>query len=312
MTKYINNEEVSMKIGIIGGGSIGLLFAHYLRNQHHVTIYVRSNEQAEKLSTDGLLFEKGKVRSNEHVFSTVFSAWNGQEDLTIIAVKQYHLPKVIEELIKTNPNYRGTLLFLQNGMGHLKWLKEMDVPNIFLGTVEHGSYKVNANHVIHTGEGRTKLALFKGNDCFVMREIIELGIKDFPFVFEEDYYKMLTDKLIINAVINPLTAVLNVQNGELLENQHYYHLFKQLFTEISFVLDIADDKTAFTQLKDVCKKTAANRSSMLKDLDEKRPTEVDAILGYILEKGKEKEMNAPLTESFYHLIKGKEHKEGGN
>lgn len=296
-----------MKIGIIGGGSIGLLFAHYLHKHHHVTIYVRSKEQADKLSTAGLLFEKDKVRLNEHVFSSVFSEWNGEEDLTIIAVKQYHLPELLEELKKANPHYQGTFLFLQNGMGHLKWLQEMDASNIIIGTVEHGSFKVENNHVIHIGLGKTKLALFKGNYGSVMREIMGLGINDFPFVFEEDYEEMLLNKLIINAVINPLTAILNVRNGELLDNRSYYHVFKQLFTEISVVLGIVDKRSAFNQLIDVCRKTAVNRSSMLKDLDEKRPTEVDAILGYVLEKGREKEMDAPLTESFYYLIKGKEY-----
>lgn len=311
MTKYITNEEVSMRIGIIGGGSIGLLFAHYLHKHHDVKLYVRSKEQAETLSTAGLIFEKEKVCLNEQIFSSVFSAWNGEEDLTIIAVKQYHLPKLLEELKRVNPNYQGTFLFLQNGMGHLKWLKEMDAPNIIIGTVEHGSNKVENNHVIHTGLGKTKVALFKGHYGTIMREILGLGINDFPFVFEENYEEMLLNKLIINAVINPLTAILNARNGELLDNRSYYHVVKQLFTEISIVLGIVDKRSAFNQLTDVCRKTAVNRSSMLKDLDEKRPTEVDAILGYVLEQGREKNMNAPLTESLYYLIKGKEYREGG-
>ena len=45
---------------------------------------------------------------------------------------------------------------------------------------------------------------------------------------------------------------------------------------------------------------------MLCDLEEGRPTEVDAILGYILEKAAEREINTPIIETFYQAVKGKE------
>ena len=45
-----------MRIGIIGGGAIGLLFANYLSENHDVTIFTRTKEQAELLNRDGLNF----------------------------------------------------------------------------------------------------------------------------------------------------------------------------------------------------------------------------------------------------------------
>lgn len=300
-----------MKIGIIGGGSIGLLFAHYLSQSHDVTLYVRSQEQEEKLSSEGLIFEKNNTNMKERIYSCVFSKWSGKEDLTIVAVKQYQLHNILQAVKKANLTHLQTLLFIQNGMGHLKWLKEIEGVNIFVGTVEHGALKFSANHVIHTGEGRTKVALFKGNCLTDLRGLIYSPIEDFPFFYEESYSEMLIQKLIINAVINPLTAILNVKNGELIHNPHYFHVFKLLFEEISSVLDISNKEKAFKQLEEVCRKTAENRSSMLKDFDEKRPTEVDAILGYVIEKSREKGINTPLANGLYNLIKGKGYEEGG-
>ena len=49
---------------------------------------------------------------------------------------------------------------------------------------------------------------------------------------------------------------------------------------------------------------------MLKDIEEKRPTEVDAILGYVLEKSREKGIDTPLVNGLYYMIKGKEYSEG--
>ncbi|MBS4189118.1 2-dehydropantoate 2-reductase [Bacillus sp. FJAT-49705] len=297
-----------MKIAIIGGGSIGLLYAHYLSKFHRVFLYVRTKEQKIKISSEGLIFEKNDSKWFDSFQTTEFSNWKGDEDITIIAVKQYHLQSVLTAMMKVVPFYTGTLLFLQNGMGHLKWLEIIKARNIYIGSVEHGANKVNLNHVIHTGNGITKLAYFKGQEQSVIKEMIQPLLDEFPFTFEADYIEMLQRKLIVNAVINPLTAVLNVRNGDLLSNPHYYHTFKELFEEICCVLNIEDKKGALSYIENICRKTSANRSSMLKDIDEERPTEVDAILGYVLEKSRENEKNAPLTEVFFHLIKGREYK----
>ncbi|MBU8877712.1 2-dehydropantoate 2-reductase [Bacillus sp. FJAT-29790] len=300
-----------MKIGIIGGGSIGLLFAHYLSKDHQVCVYTRSKEQAKKLSIEGLIFEKGGKRINDSIHAAVLSDWRDQEDLTIIAVKQYDLQRVLDILAGITPSFKSSFLFLQNGMGHLNLLKELKANHIFVGMVEHGANKIGTNHVLHTGDGMTKLALYSGNSLSILKEMAAPLSSQFPFIIEADYHEMMTKKLIVNSCINPLTAILNVRNGELLENRYYKEIFKQLFLEICLILNIADKKSTFAHIKDVCRKTAANRSSMLKDLDEKRPTEVDAILGYVIEKANQRQMAAPLTESFYYLIKGKEYEERG-
>ncbi|KAB2337407.1 2-dehydropantoate 2-reductase [Cytobacillus depressus] len=297
-----------MKIAIIGGGSLGLLFAHYLSKLNDVHLYVRTNEQKNKLLTEGLLFEKNGQIMHNFIQSSLFTEWKGSEDLTIIAVKQYHLQNVLKQMVQSAPFYHGSLLFIQNGMGHLKWLDIMQTANIYIGSVEHGANKIHNNHVIHTGKGITKLANYKSNSQFILKELVQFTAEDFPFMIEQDYEEMLVKKLVVNAVINPLTAVLNAQNGELVSNPHFYKIFKQLFAEISLTLKLNEKAETLSHIENVCKKTATNRSSMLQDLDGNRPTEVDAILGYILEKADELGMHIPLAASFYEAIKGKEYK----
>lgn len=302
-----------MKIGIIGGGSIGLLLAHYLMKHYEVHVYVRSNKQMDKLLTEGLIFEKEKNLINEAINVSLFSGWNAEEELTIIAVKQYQLPAVIKKIKTTNNmGKKCTFLFLQNGMGHLKLLNELYDKTILVGTVEHGANKIKDNHIIHTGDGLINLALYQGENESELAELLAMPIRNFPFVLQKNYNEMLVQKLIVNAIINPLTAVLNINNGMLLKNPHYYYLFKEFFNEVSTILGLMDKEKIFRHLEDITRKTAANRSSMLKDLDEQRPTEIDAILGFVLDEAREKQLNAPFSESYYHLIKGKEFERGKN
>lgn len=294
-----------MKIGIIGGGSIGLLFAHYLSQTHDITLYTRSSEQAEMICQNGILLEKDEKNViRREIHARPFSKWTLSDDLIIVTVKQYQLKGVLEELIKTDL-HGCTLLFLQNGMGHLKSLESICHANIIVGTVEHGANRTGINSFRHNGVGVTRLAVMHGEGQ-QMTSLAEHSSFEFPLVIERDYKEMLIKKLVVNAIINPLTAILQVRNGELIKNDYFYRLFCQLFDEIKVILALENPQIYFHNVEEVCRKTANNRSSMLKDLEEHRQTEVDAILGYLLDEAIEKQIEAPLIQTFFHLIKGRE------
>lgn len=294
-----------MRIAIIGGGAVGLLFAHYLNESHEVLIYVRNNSQLQKLCKNGLTLEREGIRSNARVKACHFNEWKGEEDLTIIAVKQYSIPELTGDLLKMQAGKSGSFLFLQNGMGHLKWAEKLEADNLFVGSVEYGALKTEPDTVLHTGIGVTKAAAIKGDISF-LKKISDSASFYFPFIFIRDHLEMLIQKLIVNSLINPLTAVLRVRKGELLTNKYYYRLFLKLFDEVSAILNIKDKAAALTHVKKVCKETGGNKSSMLKDFEVGRETEIDSILGFILKEAEMRKMSAPYTESLYCQIKGRE------
>ncbi|PLR80982.1 MULTISPECIES: 2-dehydropantoate 2-reductase [Bacillus] len=294
-----------MKIGIIGAGSIGLLFGYYLQSYHHVTIYTNSVEQAEAIRAAKLSCVKNGQPDSVPIEALPFSSWNGEDELTVIAVKAYQLPAVLEQ-IKLKSSNSGSFLFLQNGMGHLRWLDELSAENIYAGSVEHGAYRTGQASVNHTGTGVTKVAVFKGSD-FLLRKMIAPLSGEFPFVLEDNVEKMLISKLIVNAVINPLTAVLNVRNGQLIENPYYYRLLQKMFSEIKAILDLHDADSHYQNVLRICNKTASNYSSMLTDIKNGRMTEIDSILGYIVAEAERKKIEAPLVDAFFQCIKGKEY-----
>jgi len=296
-----------MKIGIIGAGAIGLLFSYYLSEKNQVTIYTRSKRQAELIQTKGICLMDGETTYIARVEAVPFELWKGSEDLTIVTVKQYHLPMIMPEL-NNQVNDCGSLLFLQNGMGHLKWLSELKASRIYLGSVEHGAARVNEYTVSHNGYGITKAAVYRGNEDH-LRWLVGATQARFPISLEDDYQTILLTKLIVNCIINPLTATFQVTNGTLISNPYYYQIVTSLFKEIVTILNIHNREEHFANVLSVCKKTSANQSSMLKDIAAGRETEIDAILGYVLEEANRKQMQAPLTHNYYNLIKGKECKE---
>jgi len=292
-----------MKITIIGAGSIGLLYAGYLGRMHEVTVMPRREKQSEQLSKEGITVVTGDKYFTTKVNSNTAYKLLDDQDLVIVAVKQYHLSYIKPVLV----NLKQTIpvLFLQNGMGHIEILKDLNNDAILVGTVEHGALKVNDYTVKHNGIGQTNIAMYKGQSSSI-ESLVSNDISSFPFIYHHDWEKMLVKKLMINAIINPLTAVLKVQNGQLISNTAFFSLLKDYFHELHSVFSFMDKQLVYEEILKVCRNTSENKSSMLNDILHNRKTENDAILGYIIEKSKSQKIQVPITNTLFQMVKGME------
>ncbi|STY45549.1 Probable 2-dehydropantoate 2-reductase [Listeria grayi] len=105
--------------------------------------------------------------------------------------------------------------------------------------------------------------------------------------------------MIANSCINPLTAIWQVNNGQLIEVEGYRRILKVLVTEVEGVLGLTDQ---WEQVVAICRGTAENFSSMATDIANQRPTEAGSILKPILEMATEKGIGTPLLELIYEKI----------
>ncbi|MDF1506691.1 2-dehydropantoate 2-reductase [Robertmurraya sp. DFI.2.37] len=298
-----------MRVAIIGGGAIGLLFSYYLKQEHNVILYVRSHSQKMEIEANGIT-----VRNQEGLFHTyvqveLISEWEENvADLVIVCVKQYQLESLLKDMKLTHGK---PSLFIQNGMAHLKIIDRFRLTPVYVGSVEHGAYRENGHAVVHTGIGETKIACYQGHNQKIVNELVHTSHPSFRFRFVDDYKDMLQKKLVVNALINPLTALLNVENGMLMNNPHYYQTFTDVFTEVSNILGLDDGQLYFEHARQICLNTAHNHSSMLKDLEAGRETEIETILGYLIAEARQRKMEAPLITALFHLIKGRQLERGG-
>ncbi|MBC1499549.1 2-dehydropantoate 2-reductase [Listeria weihenstephanensis] len=291
---------MAYQVGIIGAGALGLLYAGLL--QENVTLFTRTKEQANLIAEhDGITVIAGHDQSRVDVRAIpIDDADFTTTDFLIITVKSYQLENIMETLMKIPPNI--PLLFLQNGMGHLTQLSDLPQKTILLGTCEHGAGKIDATTVVWRGAGQTNWAIFRGEANTMLRMIMMVN-PEFPFFEQADFKEMVYNKLLANAVINPLTAVLGVPNGALLHNEYWYTLLVSLTREVADVLHRED---ALEAVVAICKATSANYSSMATDVREKRKTEIASISGAVVALAEEQGKVAPISETLYGLVKGLE------
>lgn len=285
-----------MQIGIIGAGALGLLCSSYLSKNHTVTLYVRRQAQRNSINNEQIsLSINGEEKFTTTNVATKLISDITHEDCIIIAVKQTKIQEVMQQLNKINQKI--PLIFLQNGMGHLEALQATHHP-AYIGIVQHGAVKKSDVSVNHLGVGNIKLAAMSGTKAEVHAIQSNLHTRDFPFKLEDDWERVLKRKLIINAVINPLTALFDVKNREIIDNQHIRNIGENLCLEASRVLELDSDK-AWKSVEEVARNTGENTSSMRADVKQGNKTEIEAISGYILKRSKQPVL---YTEFVYEAI----------
>ncbi|MBU8907123.1 2-dehydropantoate 2-reductase [Desertibacillus haloalkaliphilus] len=298
-----------MKIGVIGAGAIGLLIASYLDDcGHRVTVYTKRAEQAERISGVGIRRSVWQMTTTHDVRAVPFSADAVEaEEIVFIALKQYQLAEHREEVEKLTRKV-GALVFLQNGMSHLSIVEALSECKVYLGIVEHGALKTSEHEVIHTGAGCLKVGIYRQErkrDRELFTQLTEVG---FSTMIQSDWEMIMKQKLVVNAVINPLTALYRVNNGQLMTNTSMKTNMYRLYKEAISVLGI-EQIDLWEQVCAVCEQTSTNRSSMLRDIELNRKTEVDAITGYLVKQADDRGLTVPYTRFVYDSIKGLESKQ---
>ncbi|MCG7375929.1 ketopantoate reductase family protein [Paenibacillus sp. ACRSA] len=322
-----------MIIDIIGAGSLGLLYGSKLQAAgHQVRYWTRTSEQASNMKRLGLqITEPNEAEAlsisgadiQAHCIKKLAETWaHSPGSWLLLMVKQTAMDDIIHD-IKSISKEPLNIICFQNGIGHVaKLQKAMQRATIHSAITTEGAKRVG-NEVIRAGEGQTWIGLSEEASPRHIGHAGENGLISLVHTIQQAGFdctvsnqidKLIYRKLIINAVINPLTAVWRVPNGELLLNKERTTIMRQLYDEAITIYrasGITADADLWEQLLNVCQTTASNTSSMLADVLEGRRTEIDSINGQVVNLAHQCGLTAPLHETLLHLIKAM-HPEGVN
>ncbi|MCM3357047.1 2-dehydropantoate 2-reductase [Psychrobacillus sp. MER TA 171] len=284
-----------MRIGIIGAGAVGMLFGAYLSKAAHDISFLVRNKSLKELY----------IKTNDITDRIECQIVNSIEalhpmDIIIVAVKYHDLSSLknnLDSLPKETP-----LLFIQNGLLHLQFIDTLKQSNILLGSVLHGATKINRETVQHLGIGTTSIGFYKGK-WQRLEQLLRSKSEQFPFQLTENIRQILFKKALLNCLINPLTTIASVQNGELIKNESYKKILRSLYEEIIEAFEDWNDLLAWEEVVSLCQNTEYNYSSMLKDFQSNRVMEVDTIVGAILAEAESRKKSLPILNTFYLLLK---------
>jgi len=297
-----------MNITVIGQGAIGLLWYHRLaeNSKNHVSLICSSR-------TTSVPKEIKFTDINNITSSNVLISANNQilahAELILCCVKSYHVAEAITSL-KNRISSNAIIIFCHNGMVNFKQLPNLPQTCYTLLTT-HGSKVIQPFHVQHTGLGHNDLGLITGTAQQEQQaEMVTTLATALPSLTLSHHIKEKQWlKLAINCVINPLTAINDVENGQLLQRK-YNKIIDKLLTEIISVAKYEGMQFSLDELKtqvlSVATMTGKNCSSMRSDILKKRKTEIDYINGYITNTAKSLHITVPENEKLTLQIKALE------
>lgn len=307
---------------VIGGGSIGLLLAGRLAAAGFaVTVRTRTREQAARLTAEGVTVQP--PLGGPDIVAAVRAAALDEDvaarppGLTLLAVKQTALADNLAERLARAVPAGATLAAFCNGLGHTDWLAgRLPGRGLLAAVATEGALKTGPTAVRHTGSGDIWLGraplfesgaarLAAGDEASARQAAAWLREGGFSANVSNDMTERMLRKLLGNAVINPLTALLRVANGELPGTPARLEMLRRLFDETLAVLRAAGLKTdddLWGELLALCARTAANRSSMLQDVLAGRQTEIASINGAVARLAAASGLSAPLNEAVAALI----------
>jgi 2-dehydropantoate 2-reductase len=198
----------------------------------------------------------------------------------------------------------GLAVTLQNGLGNDTILSNaLGLRRVSRAVTTLGATMLAPGQVRSGGEGVVTLEAHSALSG--LGEMLRLAGFDVSIV--EKIEPVVWGKLIINAAINPLTALLRVKNGDLLTNSPARTLMGELAGEAAQVAKALDVTLPFLDIvgavEEVALRTAENVSSMLQDVLRGAPTEVEAINGAIVRMGEQKGVEAPVNRTICSLVK---------
>lgn len=307
------SSHIDDMIHVIGGGNIGSLIATKLAPKFPLSLMLKPSamhsfrraQQNISLVADGVEHETHVELDRGGPISSI-----------IVALKAYNVRKALESVLdRLSPS--TSILCIHNGMGVYDellqlWPHPETRPSLAFGVTSSGV----KNREIPFHFEAVSLSPFilsvpenTGPNNSAVRAMLESQHLVAGVELEwEDFRCRQLEKLVTNAIINPLTALVDCSNGALLELDT--GIMRALVNEACFVLSeddplakaVLDSERILEIVRDVCNRTASNTSSMRADVGNGKPTEVQYINGYIAEKARQFGRRAPRHELLTNLV----------
>lgn len=286
-----------MKIIILGAGGIGSLIGALLSKENDVLLVGRK-EHVDKINRDGLEIE-GVIKGNFKVKAAEKIENIEENTLIVLTTKTFGIEsslKEIKHLIKKDT----IILSLQNGLGTEDLIKSIVDCKVIRGITTMGTTFLEAGNVICSNIGNIYLedSDFSGKINDVLNKV---GLNS---EVSGNMKERMWLKLMVNCVMNPLTAVFQVKNGAI---ERVPELVKSIINEVILVAEKEglnfNSEEIFNTVMKAIKNSAENKSSMLQDILKGKKTEIDFLNGKVVELGKKHNVKTPVNEMLVSMVK---------
>jgi 2-dehydropantoate 2-reductase len=304
-----------MRIVIVGAGALGGMVGALLAESGEDVVLVEVNRARERLLNESGLYVAEVGKEERCVRVQVVTSVEGLEpaDLVFVAVKSYQTASAVRATLPViGP--RTWVLSMQNGVGNTRVMTDILGPErVLCGITYHSIQHVGPNRLRYrVGIKPIQIAPENG---VVTEELAAIGTvfarAGLSTEVVENIDSVVWNKLLHNAVVNPVSALTGLTCKELLDDEHMYAFMRELCLEIVAVmrargLSILNEEDPYVPVLGSLKALGKNRPSMWQDLARGNYTEIDAINGAVVAEAERLGLDAPHCRALVRFIHSRE------
>lgn len=300
----------------MGAGSIGSVVGGFLHLGGHQVYMIGKGPHIEAVAERGLdisgIWGERRIDSISSATTVNDALGEGFEpEWTLLSVKSYDTRDALQDLLPVSPGQRG-VISLQNGLGNVEAISETFPGMAVGGRVIFGATTLEPGRVeVTVCADDVLLGPAPGGPAGVEEVCEAFSESGIPCRFEERILSFIWDKVLYNVCLNALATLLKTDYGSLGDDPGTWAIMERLTREFYAVASaegvglVSPDPGEYLERfrTELLPPTRDHRSSMQEDIEQGRPTEIDALNGAVARLGRTHGIETPANETLAEMIR---------
>jgi len=302
------------RVAVVGAGAVGGYFGGMLARAGARVTLIGRPAHVDVWRRDGLFVDSINFQESVSVEASTDLAASGDADLVLFSVKSLDTEETARQLAR---HVKGDALIvsLQNGVDNVERIRSAAALDPIAAVVYVASSMPAAGRIKHDGRGDLLIGDRPGRpgpprETAIARVSSWFEAAGVPCRVSPDIDADLWTKLITNAALNAISAVVRAPYGDIVAIPESRETVRQLVEEC-----VAVARADGVSLPDVdfvemvwrfAEKVARVYSSTAQDLERGKRTEIDALNGFVVRRGARLGVRTPVNQSLLALVKLRE------
>ena len=317
---------MTMNFLIYGAGALGQTLGCMLTSAGNQVTLVLRDRFVEVIKANGLsvtgIFGDYHVAADALTLATSVTGREGSHyDAILLTTKSYDTRAAAEDLT-TLQDCHCPVVSMQNGCGNIEQLIALFGPERSFGARVITGFEITRPALVTITVSADAIHLGAAVGGTIPRQATAIARKiaraGLPCIAVEDVHQSLFAKLLYNCALNPLGAVLGVNYGALADALETRAIMDGIIEETFGVVSAMGAKLPWQDpeqyrthfYETLIPATYDHRPSMLQDLEQGKPTEVEGLVGYVSTNGTSHNIETPYCDLLGSLIRFKERQTG--
>jgi 2-dehydropantoate 2-reductase len=303
----MSQSEEWPRIAVVGAGAVGGYFGGMFARAGAPIILIGRRHFADAVNATGLAVDKSQGQERIRVAATTEMSAIRDCSLILFSVKANDTEETAKQIAPLlQPD--ATVVCLQNGVDNADRIRAAAKVVVLSAAVYVAVSVPEPGRVKHLARGDLIIGPPSERTTEIANVFNRAAIS---CRISENIEGELWVKLLCNCALNAISALGHARYGQIAQSADAKHVMEDIVDEVLQVAQaggvilpgIRDRESGMAAAMEIATQMAGAFSSTAQDLSRGRPTEIDALNGYISRHGTELGVPVPVNHALFTLVK---------